>query len=108
MNKDSVNLLPEQKSWEAVQQFTSPFMPFEELLRVDKALRLQRCDVAHDSKDKNAKITLQNLKTWAGVHFPAQAVMPIQNYLQVLNNFSSKNRPLVPDLNPVHVFPHGS
>lgn len=109
ISKDLVNFLPEQKScWEAVQQYISPFMPFEELLRVDKALRLQRYDVAHGSNDKNAKTTLQNLKSWAGVHFPAQAVMPIQNYLQILNNFSSKNRPLVPDLDLAHVFSHRS
>jgi hypothetical protein len=50
INKDSANLLPDQKSrWEAVQQYCSSFMPFEELLRIDKALRLQRSDIAHGS-----------------------------------------------------------
>ena len=104
--KDSANLLPDQKSrWEAVQQYCSSFMPFEEeLLSIDKALRLQRFDIAHGSKAENAKISLQELKTWEGVHFPAQAVMPVQNYVQVLNKFSSRNRPLVPDVKPVEVF----
>jgi len=105
IDKDSANLPPDQKSrWEAVQQYCSSFMPFEELLSIDKALRLQRFDIAHGSKAENAKITLQELTTWAGVHFPAQAVMPVQNYVQVLNKFSSRNRPLVPDVKPVKVF----
>ena len=55
------------------------------------------------AKLRNAKVTLQELTTWAGVHFPAQAVMPVQNYVHVLNNFSSRNRPLVPDVKPVQV-----
>ena len=79
-------------------------MPFEKLLRIDKALMLQRPDIAHGSKTENAKVTLQELTTWAGVHFPAQAVMPVQNHVQVLNKFSSRNRPLVPDVKPVQVF----
>lgn len=105
IDKDSANLPPDQKSrWEAVQLYCSSFMPFEELLSIDKALRLHRFDIAHGSKAENAKITLQELTTWAGVHFPAQAVMPVQNYVQVLNKFSSRNRPLVPDVKPVKVF----
>ena len=47
--------------------------------------------------------TLQDLKTWAGVHFPPGAVVPVQRYLEVLNNFSSKNKPLVPDISVVNV-----
>ncbi len=47
--------------------------------------------------------TLQDLKTWAGVRFPPGAVVPVQRYLEVLNNFSSKNKPLVPDISVVNV-----
>ena len=105
IDKDAANLLPDQKSrWEAVKQYCSSFMPFAELLRIDKELRLQRSDIAHGSKAENSTITLQELTTWAGVHFPAQAVSPVQKYVQVLNKFSSRNRPLVPDVKPVKVF----
>lgn len=105
IDKDSANLLPDQKSrWEAVQLYCSSFMPFEELLRIDKELRLQRSDIAHGNNAENAKTALLELTTWAGVHFQPQAVMPVQSYVQVLNNFSSRNRPLVPDVEPVQVF----
>ena len=94
IDKDSANLLPDQKSrWEAVQQYCSSFMPFAELLSIDKALRLQRTEIVHGSKAENSKITLQELTTWAGVHFPAQAVMPVQSYVQVLSKFSASSHP---------------
>ena len=105
IDKDSANLLPDQESrWEAVQQYCSSFMPFEELLSIDKALRLHMSDITHGSKADNARITLQELTSWAGVHIPAQAVIPVQNYVLVLNQFSSRNRPLVPDVEPARVF----
>ncbi|KAL3137148.1 hypothetical protein ABBQ32_006716 [Trebouxia sp. C0010 RCD-2024] len=105
MHKHEADLPPDQKlRWQEVQQYCSSYMPFEELLSIDKALRVQRFDMAHGSKVDNAKVTLQQLTTWAGVHFPAQAVMPAQRFVQVLSNFLSKNRPLVPDVKPVEVF----
>ena len=105
MHKDWANLLPDQKlRWQKVQQYCSSYMPFEELLRIDKALRLLGLGTAYGSKVDSAKVTLQQLTTWAGVHFPAQAVMPVQNFVQLLGKFSSKNRPLVPDVEPVQVF----
>ena len=105
MHKDQANFSPDQKlRWQEVQQYCSSYMPFEELLSIDKALRVQRFDAAHGSKGDNAKVTLQQLTTWAGVHFPAQAVTPAQKFMQVLSKFSSKNRPLVPDVKPVQVF----
>ena len=78
-------------------------MPLEELLKADNALRTLSFDDAHGRQSQMRQATLQDLKTWAGVHFPPGAVVPVQRYLEVLNNFSSKNKPLVPDISVVNV-----
>ena len=90
--------------WEEVKQYCSSIMPFEDLLTIDKALREQRFSVAHGSKAEKEQTTFRELTTWAGVHLPASAVTAAQNYVRVLNNFSSKNKPLVPDVKSVRVF----
>ncbi len=48
--------------------------------------------------------TLQGLKLLAGLHLPPEAVMAVQRNVQVLNNFSSKDKPLVHDITPAFIF----
>ena len=78
-------------------------MPSEELLSADNALRTVSFDDAHGRQSQMRQATLQDLKTWAGVHFPPGAIVPIQKYVEVLNDFSSKNIPLVPAIKAVNV-----
>ena len=78
-------------------------MPLEELLSADNALRILSFNDAHGRQSQMRQATLQDLKTWAGVHFPPGAIVPIQKYVEVLNDFSSKNKPLVPAIKAVNV-----
>ncbi len=104
IKKSAADFTPEQmRCWEAVQRHCSCVMSFEELLSADKALRTLSFDDAHGRQSEMRQATLQDLKTWAGVHFPPGAVVPIQKYVEVLDNFSSKNKPLVPDIKAVNV-----
>ena len=63
-------------------------MSLQELLSADNALRTLSFDDAHGRQSQIRQATLQDLKTWAGVHFPPGAVVPIQKYVEVLNKFS--------------------
>ena len=82
----------------------SSIVSVEELLAADKALRTVGFDDAHGSSSEMQQVTLQALTTWAGVHFPPKAVIPVQNYVKILDNFSSNSNPLVPDMKPSFVF----
>jgi hypothetical protein len=104
LKKSAADFTPEQmRRWEAIERHCSSVMSFEELLSADKALRTLSFDDAHGRQSEMRQATLQDLKSWAGVHFPPGAVVPIQKYVEVLNNFSSKNKPLVPDIKAVNV-----
>lgn len=95
---------PQQVRWQAVQQSIPSFMPFAELLQADKYLRKLRFQAAHKSKAQINSTTLQMLQSWAGVHCKAAARMPVRKYAQLLNNFTTSNRPLAPDKVPSTVF----
>ena len=101
MNKCSQNghfTDDQQSRWESVKQYCSRHMPFQQLLAADRALRDLRREPAHGSRSEIRQITLQDLENWAGKHCNPKAIRPIQQYARLLNQFSTSNRPLAPDL----------
>ena len=87
----------QQARWSSVQAFFEKHMPVQDLLAADKYLRWLRSEPAH-GKAQLKDTTFAQLHSWAGVHCKSKAVSPVQQYLRVLNQFSSVSKPLTPNI----------
>lgn len=83
--------------WKEAQEHLSRSMPFEELLAADRFLRKLRIAYVHDTELEVQSKTLQDLMTLAGVHCGPKAKVPVQQFLELLRQFTSGDHPLAPN-----------
>lgn len=86
----------EQARWAAAKAFLTSAMPLKEIVEADKCLRWLSSKPA-DGKSQIRETTAADLHTWVQLHCKAKAVVPVQRYMQVLNQLSTSDRPLAPD-----------
>ena len=95
IDKYGPRLTPEEKSrWEAVQQYLTTFMPFEQLLSAEGALQTLRLGPAYstvEAMQERATTSLEDLQSWAGLYLPPAAVLPLQKLTEILSTFSSND-----------------
>ena len=75
--------------------------PPRRFLDADQVMRQLRYPSAHGSHAEQSKTSLQQLLSGAG-SVDTVAVGAVQNYVRLLNQFSSRNSP--PDIDPTRVF----
>lgn len=68
------------------------------LVQSDSILRSQRKESAHGSRDQLQKTRISDLRQWADAYIDGRALQPVRQYLEFLNTFSTKNKPLCPDM----------
>ncbi len=86
----------EQARWVAAKAFLTSTMPLKEIVEADRYLRWLSSKPA-DGKSQIRETTAADLHTWAGLYCKAKAVVPVQRYMQVLNQLSTSARPLAPN-----------
>jgi len=86
----------EQARWAAAKAFLTSAMSLKEIVEADKYLRWLSSKPA-EGKSQIRETTVADLHTWAELHCKAKAVVPVQRYMQVLNQLSTSDRPLAPD-----------
>jgi len=86
----------EEARWAAAKAFLTSTMPLKEIVEADKYLRWLSSKPA-DGKSQIRETTAADLHTWAGLYCKAKAVVPVQRYMQVLNQLATSDRPLAPD-----------
>lgn len=86
----------EQARWAAAKAFLTSAMSLKEIIEADKYLRWLSSKPA-EGKSQIRETTVADLHTWAELHCKAKAVVPVQRYMQVLNQLSTSDRPLAPD-----------
>ena len=84
----------QQERWSNVQAFFAKQMRLKELFEADKYLRW----LGNEPCALPKETTFAQLHSWAGVHCNSKAVIPVQQYLRVLNQFSSVSKPLAPEI----------
>lgn len=95
---NSAHMTTEQQArWSSAQAFFAKQMPVKKLLEADKYLRWLRNEPAH-GKSQVKETSFAQLHSWAGVHCKNKAIVPVQQYLRVLNQFSSVSKPLAPNI----------
>ena len=91
-------LSPEQAGrWDRLVQLAPAGLSEEKLVQSDAILRKQRFASAHGSWEQLQRTNIQELRQWADAYIESRALQPVQQYLEFLNKFSSKNKPLCPD-----------
>ena len=91
-------LLPEQADrWDKLVQLAPTGLSEESLVQSDAILRSQRFASAHGSWEQLQRTNIQELRQWADAYIDSRALQPVRQYLEFLNQFSSKNKPLCPD-----------
>ena len=68
-------------------------MLLKEIIEADKYLCWLRNEPAH-GKSQIKDSTATDWHTWAGLHCKAKALVPVQEYMQVLNKLSTNGQPL--------------
>ena len=96
---NTVNLSEEEQArWAAAKAFLTSAMPLKEIVEADKYLRWPWLSSAPaDGNPQIEQTTAMDLHTWAGLHCNANAAVPVQRYMQVLNQLSTSGRPLAPN-----------
>lgn len=83
----------EQARWAAAKASLTSIMLLKEIVEADKYLCWLRNEPAH-GKSQIKESTATDVHTWAGLHCKAKALIPVQEYMQVLNKLSTNGRPL--------------
>ena len=92
------SLLPDQAArWDNLIQLAPFGLSEESLVQSDAILRSQRFAFAHGSREQLQRTNIQDLRQWADAYIDSRALQPVRQYLEFLNKFSSKNKPLCPD-----------
>ena len=95
---NSAHMTTEQQArWSSAQAFFAKQMQVKDLLEADMYLHWLRNEPAH-GKSQVKETTFEQLHSWAGVHCKSKAVIPVQQYLRVFNQFSSVSKPLAPNI----------
>ncbi|DBA78108.1 TPA: hypothetical protein ACH3X2_008081 [Trebouxia sp. C0005] len=93
------SLLPEQADrWDALVKRAPAGLSEEILIQSDAILRCQRFASAHGSLEQLQRTNMQNLRQWANTYIDSRALNSVRQYLEFLNQFSSHNKPLCPDM----------
>ncbi|DBA67167.1 TPA: hypothetical protein ACH3X2_001485 [Trebouxia sp. C0005] len=91
-------LSPEEADrWDKLVQSAPTGLSVENLVQSDAVLRSQRFTSAHGSWEQLQRTNIQELRQWADAYIDSRALQPVRQYLEFLNKFSSKNKPLCPD-----------
>lgn len=87
----------QEKRWDRVLQQAPNGLPVDILVQSDAVLRAQRFESAHGTREQLRGTKIQELRQWADAYIDSRALQPVHQYLDFLNNFTSKNMPLYPD-----------
>lgn len=97
--REEGTLLTEQaQRWDRLAQLAPAGLSVQKLAQSDAILRKQRFAPAHGSWEQLQRTNIQELRQWADAYIDSRALQPVRQYLEFLNKFSSKNRPLCPDM----------
>ena len=86
--------------WQQVEAKMGAVLPF---LDADHVLRELQYYPAHGTPAERAEVSLQQLLSWAG-SFDAISVGAVKRYVELLSQFSTRNTPLAPDIDPSLIF----
>ena len=87
----------QQARWSSAQAFFAMHIPLQDLVASDEYLRWSFKEPGHgQSQPKDTSFA--ELHSWAGVHCSPNAVSLVQQYLRILNQFSTVNKPLAPSI----------
>ena len=96
--REKGTLSPEQADrWDRVVQLAPAGLSVEKLVQSNAIVRKQRFTSAHGSLEQLQRTRIQELIQWADAYIDSRALQPVRQYLEFLNNFSSRNKPLCPD-----------
>lgn len=91
-------LLPDQaERFDQLLQLAPDGLTKRLLVQSDAVLRDQKQESAHGSWEQLQKTNIQDLRQWADACIDSRALQPVHLYLEFLNKFSTKNKPLCPD-----------